>query len=189
VDRQATYPTFPLETERLRLRPFTLADQGDLQAFRCLPAVARYLYTAPLTGEGVRELLIGWCGARGFEADGDKLVLALESKNGGAVIGEVVLILRSAAHRQGELGFILHPDFQGRGLAAEACRPLLKLGFETLGLHRIFGRCDTRNAASARLMARLGLRHEATLRENEFVKGEWVSENVFALLAAEWAEE
>ena len=63
---------------------------------------------------------------------------------------------------------------------------MLRLGFEELDLHRIVGRLDARNTASARVLERLGMRLEAHLRENEFVKGEWVSELIYAVLAGEW---
>jgi RimJ/RimL family protein N-acetyltransferase len=188
VKLQTTLPAFPIETARLRLRPFAEADFDDLYGFQSLPAAARYLYTEPRSREETRALLDAWLACTTFSEDDDKLVLAMETKGSGRVVGEVLLILRSTKHRQGEIGFLLHPDFHGRGLAREASLPLMRLGFERFGLHRIYGRCDARNSASARLMERLGLRHEAALRENEFVKGEWTTELVYALLASEWAE-
>jgi len=63
---------------------------------------------------------------------------------------------------------------------------MLRLGFEGLGLHRITGRLDGRNAASARVLERLGMRREAHLVENELVKGEWTDEVVYAMLDREW---
>jgi len=81
---------------------------------------------------------------------------------------------------------MFHPDQQGRGYAAEAGRAVLELGFETFGLHRVYGSCDARNAASARLMERLGMRLEGTLRETEYVKGAWCDELIYAILADEW---
>ena len=188
MDQPVPLPVFPFETPRLFLRPFTKADFEDLYAFQSLPAAARYRYTEPRNRQEVRKLLNGWIKNTAFADDDDKLVLATETKDSGRVIGEVLLTLRSAQHRQGEIGFLLHPDFHGQGFAFEAMLPLLKLGFDHFGLHRIYGRCDARNTASARLMARLGLRREAELHENAFVKGEWTSELVFALLAREWAE-
>ena len=94
--------------------------------------------------------------------------------------------MKSREHHQGEIGYVLHPDHQGNGYATEAAAVMLRLGFEELGLHRIVGRLDARNAASARVLERLGMRLEAHLRENEFVKGEWVSELIYAVLASEW---
>jgi RimJ/RimL family protein N-acetyltransferase len=64
---------------------------------------------------------------------------------------------------------------------------MLRLGFEDLGLHRILGRLDARNTASAKLLERLGMRREAHIVENEFVKGEWTDELLYGLLAREWA--
>jgi RimJ/RimL family protein N-acetyltransferase len=95
---------------------------------------------------------------------------------------------RSAEHRQGEVGYILHPAHERRGYATEGARAMLALGFDGLGLHRIYGRIDARNAASARVLERLGMRREAHLVENEWVKGEWQSELVYAILAREWRD-
>jgi RimJ/RimL family protein N-acetyltransferase len=81
---------------------------------------------------------------------------------------------------------VLHPDHHGQGYGREAAVEVLRLGFEGLGLHRIIGRCDAHNHASARLLERLGMRREAHFRENEFFKGEWADEYVYALLANEW---
>ena len=65
---------------------------------------------------------------------------------------------------------------------------MLAFGFETLGLHRVIGRLDARNVASARVLEKLGMRREAELVENEWIKGEWQSELVYAVLAHEWAD-
>jgi RimJ/RimL family protein N-acetyltransferase len=98
------------------------------------------------------------------------------------------LFVHSADHRTGEIGFVFHPDFHGQGYAAEASVELLRLGFEELGMHRIIGRLDHRNTGSAKLLERLGLRLEAHFVRNEFLKGEWTDELVYALLADEWEQ-
>jgi RimJ/RimL family protein N-acetyltransferase len=84
----------------------------------------------------------------------------------GALIGDVVLFLRGEEHRQGEIGYVFHPDYGGWGYATEAARALLGLGFEHYGLHRIVGRLDARNTASARVLERLGMRREAHFVQN-----------------------
>jgi RimJ/RimL family protein N-acetyltransferase len=55
-----------------------------------------------------------------------------------------------------------------------------------MGFHRVIGRTEARNLASARVLEKLGMRREAHLVENEWVKGEWQSELVYALLEHEW---
>ena len=84
------------------------------------------------------------------------------------------------------MGYVLDPAHQGHGYATEAVREMLRIGFEVAGFHRIAGRLAARNTASAAVLERLGMRREAHLRENEFVKGEWGDELIYAMLAAEW---
>ena len=64
--------------------------------------------------------------------------------------------------------------------------PLLALAFDDLGAHRVMGRLDARNTASARVLGRLGMRLEAHLVEDEWFKGEWSSTLVYAILDREW---
>jgi RimJ/RimL family protein N-acetyltransferase len=107
-----------------------------------------------------------------------------EETASGALVGYVTLTVEQ--HRQGEIGFIFHPDHQGRGYATEAGRAVLGIAFGAYGLHRVSGRLEARNAASARVLEKLGMRREAHLVETEWIKGEWQSELVYALLASEW---
>ncbi len=118
--------------------------------------------------------------------ESDRLNLAAVLAATGELVGDVSLIWRSSEHRQGEVGYIVDPAHGGNGYATEASRTLLRLGFEELALHRIVGRLDARNAPSARVLERLGMRREAHLLENEFVKGEWTDEVVYAMLEHEW---
>jgi RimJ/RimL family protein N-acetyltransferase len=178
-------PTYPIITPRLELRPFGPDDLDAVHAYQSRVDIHRYLYTSPRTREEVAELL----GSRTpvLAEEGDKLVLAVRLRDSGTLIGEVVLVWISREHRQGEFGFVFHPDHHGHGYAGEAAVEMLRLGFDGLGLHRIVGRADGRNAASARLMEKLGLRREAYFVQNEIVKGEWTDEVVYAMLASEWA--
>lgn len=179
-------PTYPIETARLLLRPFTMDDLDALYAIQSRAGVTRYLYWEPRSREEVRESLAARTRYTALDAEGDTLVLALERRDSGAMIGDVNLHWLSATHQQGEFGFVLHPDHHGQGFGREAAVEMLRFGFEQMRLHRIIGRCDGRNEASAHLMERLGMRREAHLRENEFVKGEWCDELVYAMLTKEW---
>ena len=92
----------------------------------------------------------------------------------------------SELHRQGELGYMIAGEHQGRGFATEAAPPLLAFAFDTMRLHRVVGRIEPRNVGSGRVLEKLGMRREADLVENEWVKGEWQSEAVYAILDREW---
>jgi RimJ/RimL family protein N-acetyltransferase len=182
----ALAPAYPLHTERLLLRPFVTGDFDAVYAIHSRADVARYLYWDPRTAAEVREVLQRKTRSTAIAAEGDGLSLALVVEATGELIGDCSLQLLSREHRQGEIGFLLHPDHQGRGYATEAGAVLLRLAFEELALHRVMGRLEARNEASARVLERLGMRREAHLIENEYVKGEWQSELVYALLDREW---
>jgi len=112
--------------------------------------------------------------------------LAVALRQSDAVIGEVSLHFISTEHGGGDIGFVFRPDYHGHGYAREAAAEMLKIGFETCGLHRIIGRRDARNVTPAHLMEHLGMRQEAHFVFNEFVKGEWCDKYAYALLADEW---
>jgi RimJ/RimL family protein N-acetyltransferase len=179
-------PVYPIDTERLRLRPFTRGDVAAVFDYRRRDDVARYLTDASMTHESVVEVLDRRIGQDALRVEGDKLALAIELREQHAVIGEVSLILRSEPWRQGEIGYILHPDHQGRGYASEAARMLLAMGFGGAGLHRIYARCAADNAPSWRVMERLGMRREAHFRGHAFSKGAWDEEVIYAILEDEW---
>lgn len=176
----------PIETERLTIRTLRASDLTELFEIQSRPEVARYMYWAPRSSEATRRWLTLAIPVPSWAVENEALTLAAVERSSGRLAGTLTLFLRSLEHRQGEIGFMFHPDFQGRGLASEGARELLQIGFDDLSLHRLYGRCDGRNLASARLMARLGMRQEARLVQNEMVKGEWTDEWIYAILGSEW---
>lgn len=180
-------PDYPVSTARLVLRPLVSADTEDLVAYRSLDEVCRFVPFEPMDHEAVTERLEGGWACRGIAAEGQALTLGVESSETGHVIGDVVLFFRSAEHRSGEIGWVFHPGYCGRGYATEASHALLHLAFDELGLHRVIARVDARNEPSLRLADRLGMRREAHLVSNEWFKGAWRDEIDFAVLEHEWA--
>ncbi len=181
-------PDYPIVTARLRLRPYRDDDLDYLADVMARTDVVQYLYDHPYTGEQAAESLTKRAKLTSITAEGDRILLAVEEAETSTVVGDVNLVWTSRDNRQGEIGWVFHPDHRGRGYATEAGEVVLRLGFEGLGLHRIIARCDARNLASARVMDRLGMRREAHFLENEYIKGEWTDEFVYAILASEWRE-
>ena len=176
----------PIETSRLRLRPFVTGDLDALFSYQSRDDVTRYLLWGPRSRDEVRHGLELKIAATAIRSEGDFLALAAESVQTGEIVGDAVLGFVSQEHAHGEIGYIVHPDHQGQGYATEMTRPLLRIAFDDLGLHRVTGELDARNAASARVLEKLGMRREAHLVQNGFVKGEWQSELIYAILATEW---
>jgi RimJ/RimL family protein N-acetyltransferase len=179
-------PELPIRTDRLVLRAYRKDDYDAFAAIQSRDDVHTWLYTVARSPEEIWEVLDQRIHQDLIEREGDGLNLAIELHDGGTLAGDVSLWITSEQHRQGEVGFVLHPDHHGRGYAGEAAVEMLRLGFDQLELHRIVGRCEPRNEPSAALMRRLGMRLEAHLVENEWVKDEWQSEYVFAMLRSEW---
>lgn len=179
-------PTYPIKTARLILRPFTLDDLVAFHGVHTHPEVTRFLDGEPRTRAESAELLTAKVDSTVLTGPGQTLAIATELVETGELIGDLTLHWLTGDARDGEVAIALHPRHQGQGYAAEALTELMRLGFEDLRLHRMFGRCDVRNVASASLMEALGLRREAPRRENERVQGSGRAELVYAILAGEW---
>jgi RimJ/RimL family protein N-acetyltransferase len=175
----------PIRTPRLSLRALTVDDLGNHQRLYGDPEVVRFLYDEPLDLEAARTHLEKRL-SDVLPEEGGWLNLAVE--HDGEYLGEVGLHLVSREHRQCEIGYVMLPAASGRGFATEAATAMVTLCFEELGAHRVVGRIEARNLASARVLERLGMRHEAHLRENEFVKGEWNDEGIYAITEDEWRD-
>ena len=147
-----------LETTRLLLREF---DEGDAAAFYALgsdPAVIRYTGDP---GGGLRDLehaadVLRARPLSDYRADGFGR-WACVLKGTGAVIGFAGL-KRLPALGEVDLGYRLLPAYWGAGLATEAGRAVLGYGFGLLQLRRVIGLVHPENAASARVLEKLGFR-------------------------------
>jgi RimJ/RimL family protein N-acetyltransferase len=181
-------PDWPVETPRLTLRPFVAEDFDALHAMRSNEEVSRYLYDEPFSPDRTRELLARRIAATSWTAEGDWLGAVAVERESGIVVGEVGLFWISERDRTAEIGFIFDPRHQGKGFATEAARALVDWAFGTVGLHRVIGRTEARNTASNRVLEKLGMRLEAHFVENEWVKNEWQSELVYAILDREWSD-
>ena len=179
-------PAYPLLTERLLLRPYRPDDLEALLDLFGRADVSRYLLWEPMDLEAAAALLGRRLTGSRIAKEGDGILLVVTERASDRFVGEVMLRLTSASSLQGEIGWSIHPDMQGRGYATEAAREMLRLGFEGLGLHRIMADSDPRNAASIKVMEKLGMRREAHHVDSMFLKGEWVGAVVGAMLESEW---
>ncbi len=175
----------PYETQRLVLRHFSRDDSDQYAAYHSLPEVYQYLYAEPPQGAALTDQFEEMLEAP-FENDGDVLRFAVVRQEDDAVIGEVLLKMASRAALQGEVGYIFNPAFAGKGYATEAVAAMLRIGFDTIGFHRIFARLDASNLGSVGVVERLDLRREAHLIQNDCFNGQWGDEYIYAMLKVEW---
>ena len=173
----------PIRTERLSLRALTVEDLDNHQRLYGEASVVRYLYDEQLDAASAQEHLDKRLQST-FPEEGAWLNLAVEVD--GTYLGEVGVCVRSVTHRQCEVGYVFLPEAAGHGYATEATVAMVGLAFTELEAHRVVGRLDARNDASAGVLERVGMRREAHLLENEFIKGEWTDEIVYAITEDEW---
>ena len=173
----------PIHTDRLTIRSLIPEDLERHAAIMGNPEVVRFLYEDSLTEDEALQHLLRRFGT-GSPAEGEWRNFAVDSD--GVLVGEVGFSLVSSQHRSAEVGYMFDPDFNGNGFATESVRVMVDLCFNLLHAHRVVGRLDARNRASAVVLERLGFQQEALFRQNEFVKGEWTDELVYALLENEW---
>jgi [ribosomal protein S5]-alanine N-acetyltransferase len=118
--------------------------------------------------------------------EGSGARVAVERVSDGAFIGWCSVTRWSPDYRSASMGYCLDDAAWGRGYATEAARALLVWAFGTLDLNRVQAETDTRNAASARVLEKLGFVREGTLREDCVVNGEVSDSWVYGLLRREW---
>ncbi|MBI2847682.1 MAG: GNAT family N-acetyltransferase [Chloroflexi bacterium] len=177
------HPT--LETERLILRLFTLDDAPEIYRLLQERDVADTLLNVPHPYEkGMAEQ---WIGAQ-QEAFGKRqsVNFAIVHKEEGFLIGSVSLGNINRAHGNAELGYWVGKPYWNQGYCTEAARAVLGYGFATLGLNRIYARHMTRNPASGRVMQKLGMKHEGTLRQDRKKWGKFEDFEICGILRSEY---
>ena len=153
-----------LRTDRLLLRPFTLEDAPAVQRLAGDAEIADTTLTIPHPyGEGVAEAWIDT--HRDRWERGELASFAIVLRETGELAGAVGLAI-DPRHLHAELGYWVGRPYWGLGICTEAARAVVEFGFRELGLRRIHAHHFTRNPASGRVMQKIGMRCEGTLRQH-----------------------
>lgn len=160
-----------IRTERLLLRPITLADLATTHAYVSDAENTRYMMFLPSesleeTAQGIAESVAGW---QSDEPVRLEFAIVLD----GTHIGGVTIFFQED-RQEAELGWVIRRDHWGRGYTTEAARALMTLARERFGVRRIFACCDSENAASFRVMEKLGMHRISALpgRRNRGMEGD-----------------
>ena len=108
--------------------------------------------------------------------------LAIVLEDTEELIGGCGLMVQSDINKDAEMGYILNPKYHRRGFAHEACIGLIKLGFEQLGLHRIYAFHHPDNPQSGKVMRKLGMQYEGLMRRSHWIKNSWWDFHVYAII-------
>jgi RimJ/RimL family protein N-acetyltransferase len=169
-----------LETERLILRPPELADAPAVQRLAGAREVALNTLMIPHPyPEGAAE---EWLTK---QRTGDQINFAITLRETGELAGVMGLIV-NREHNRAEIGYWIGVPYWGRGYATEAGRAVVGHAFEGLGLNRVHAEVFARNPASARVLQKIGMRHEGTQRAHIVKWGEAMDVEAYGMLRGEW---
>jgi RimJ/RimL family protein N-acetyltransferase len=179
-------PAVILRTPRLVLREFTAEDWSATHAYQQDPRYLRYYDRDGVSERQAQAFIYSFILWQG-EVPRIRTQLAITLAGSGELIGNVGLRREEADAPMADLGYELSPTHWGRGFATEAARAMVDMGFGTWErLYRIHAHCITENEASARVLTRIGLRHEARLRDHQFFKDRFWDVSLFGLMRDEW---
>jgi RimJ/RimL family protein N-acetyltransferase len=174
-----------LETERLILRPFTLADAAEVKRLAGDRDIASTTITIPHPYEdGMAE---EWIGSQQERFDkGEAVPFAITHGEQGYLIGSIGLQIAKELDRA-DLGYWIGKPYWNQGYCTEAAQAVVRYGFEVLGLHRISASHITRNPASGRIMQKIGMKHEGHLREHSKKWGNYDDVEIYGILRSEYS--
>lgn len=167
-----------LHTSRLTLRKLTVSDAFDMYDYSKRPEVSRYLLWSPHESQWATRGYLSYLQRQYAKKQFyDWAVTLTDSKK---MIGTVGFTAFDIPNNSAEVGYVLSPDYWGKGIAAEALNKIIEFGFDRLDLHRLEARIMTENARSKRVAEKCGFVCEAVMRDKLYVKGEYRTIDIFA---------
>lgn len=173
-----------LQTSHLTLRKMMVSDAMDMFAYAQNEEVTKYLTWKAHTDVMYTREYLQYIGTH--YAIGDFFDWAVVLTEEDRMIGTCGFTRFDYANNIGEVGYVLNPEYWGRGIAVEAVREVMRFGFETLQLHRIEAKFIEGNTASLRVMEKTGMRFEGYHRDSMLIKGTYRTIGVCGILREEY---
>ena len=175
------FSPFPnLETERLLLRRVNPTDIKEIFALRSNPETMKYI-PRPLikTDEDALEH-IATIDVKIETNEGVNWAITL--KDNPKLIGVIGYYRIKPEHYRAEIGYMLLPEYHGKGIISEAVKETVNYGFQIMKLHSIEAIIDPDNHGSAKVLEKNGFVKEAHLKENEFFEGRFLDSVIYSIL-------
>lgn len=175
-----------LETERLTLRKLNQTDAERIEELAGDYDVAKTTLNIPhpYPKGGATEFISKVLHA---EENGTIIIFAIIEKETDDLIGLININL-TPTHERGELGYWIGKTYWGNGFGTEAAKAILSLGFESLNLNKIFARAITTNPGSWRIMEKIGMTHEGTLKQHGKRWGQYFDLVYYGFLKEDYLE-
>ena len=176
-----SFDPFPLlESERLYLRDVTPEDVNEVFAMRSDPVTMKYI-PRPLAQTKQDALDHITLIEKGRLAN-ESINWGITLKGDGKLIGMICLLRMQLKNFRTEIGYILHPDFHGKGIMDESIKIVIQYAFDTLKFHSIEAVIDPQNAASEKVLLKNNFVKEAHLKEYEYYDGKFLDSVIYSLI-------
>jgi RimJ/RimL family protein N-acetyltransferase len=178
---------FVLETPRLRLRPLEQSDAPAIQKAAGAREIADTMISLPHpypAGEANRYAIR----QQSERVSGRSVTFTIEQKAEGEFCGLIELRDIDREHSQAELSFWLAVDAWGHGYMSEVIQAVVRYGFASLGLNRLYAHHMLRNPACGRVLEKNGFKQEGLLRQRVRKWGQFEDVSLWAILRKDWQE-
>lgn len=178
---KVNFTPFPvLQTERLLLRRIQESDAKGLLALRSNPVTMKYIPRPIITTQEEVLFLIAMMDEKINSNDGINWAITLKEND--EFIGYIGHYRIQPEHFRSEIGYMMLPDFQGKGYGTEAINKVVEYGFHQMQLHSIEAVIDPNNGASEKALQKCGFVKEAHFKENEYFDGKFIDSVVYSKL-------
>ena len=180
------FSPFPqLNTERLLLKQITNEDAPALFEMRSNKEVMKYI-DRPLA-QSLDDALALIKLITGMLHNNEAITWGIFLKEQPTTLkGNIGFWRIQKEHYRAEIGYLLHPSLQGKGIMHEAMKKVLDYGFHTMHLHSVEANVNPFNNASIRLLERNGFVREAYFKENYFYNGQFLDSAIYSLLKSQF---
>ena len=190
MKRETVYRIFSkmptLETERFVLRQISIDDTDDMYEYSKRADVTKFLTWSPHPDKAYTFDYLSYLQTR--YKSGDFFDWAIVDRESNKMIGTCGFTRFDFHNNCGEVGYVINPDYHGKGIATEVSARVIRYGFENLDLNRIECKYMIENEASRRVMEKNGMQFEGVRRKGMLIKGIYRDVGTCAILREEFYE-
>ena len=175
-----------LTTDRFILRKLTVDDSDDMYEYAKDQDVTTFLTWSPHRDKGFTFEYLTYLETR-YKA-GEFFDWAIKCKDSGKMIGNCGFTRFDYKNDCAEIGYVINPEYKGKGIATEVVAKVIEFGFSNLLLNRIECRFIEGNSASLRVMEKNGMTFEGIMRDGMLIKGEYRNIGICSILRKDFSE-
>lgn len=181
---EAVFETFPnLESERLYFKAFKKGDAKALFEIRTHSEVSKYMDSA--IAQSIEEIEHRILNIQSAFNERKGITWAIIDKKTNELVGDFGIWKLDRQNSRGEIGYVLHPDFWGKGYMKETMNTIIGFAFKEFNLHSLEANVNTENTNSKTLLLKFGFKLEAHFRENYYFDGRFLDSEIYCLIKSD----